>query len=250
MRLCTWWPTRDPATRAAAVLRACCLPACAACACRVAGARACGPNAPARPALPQSQALLASVSATTTIGYAHARVCARDHGTREGRSVAAFAPPRGVRRAGAAALLRCSASRGSGTCAQAGPLRRRSNLALRGGGFSLAKPGSLKAAAKTEVPDWYRGSIPNGNVANLLVRSTPSHAPGPLTLLPRPFARGLMHACEIDCRSVSVHVLRRGILPSPSDSAPARSRGRTLCARCHAYRATQSSRASLPWASA
>jgi len=45
-----------------------------------------------------------------------------------------------------------------------------SNLALRGGGFSLAKPGSLQAAAKTgtQVPDWYKGSIPNGNVANLL----------------------------------------------------------------------------------
>ena len=50
---------------------------------------------------------------------------------------------------------------------------RRSNLALRGGGFSLAKPGTLKAAAKTEVPDWYRGTAANGGqLATLLMCKT------------------------------------------------------------------------------
>ena len=50
---------------------------------------------------------------------------------------------------------------------------RRSNLALRGGGFRLAKPGTLKAAAKTQVPDWYNGAGANGGqLASLLVCKT------------------------------------------------------------------------------
>ena len=173
---------------------------------------------------PRSQALLASVSATTTTGYdAPVRVCARDRGNAGARGCSTCPPPapraprglplrRSPRHAGQAVYS-------SGTLARA----RRSNLALRGGGFSLAKPGSLQAAAKTgtQVPDWYKGSIPNGNVANLLVLRT----------LPPPVA-----VAGCDCRSAvawAAVLHRRALMLT----------GVLLCARYHAYRATLSSRA-------
>ena len=248
MLLCTWCRPRSRAQRRSVAPRE--MHACVLCgpssAYGVAGAVVqCQPS---DASLRASQALMASVSATNLAGYAPARADPRVQCVPAAWCLAAVSQRC---RRGTCGPLACSP----------GPVLaravtsmhpRRSNLALRGGGFSLAKPGTLKAAAKTEVPDWYRGTAANGGqLATLLVCKS---------------CRALSQQCFGELAAIGggtpvpvtlppVYALRfLGRPPQPRAGCAVFVVCCCICvlttvdhARCHSYRATRSSRAWLPW---